>query len=149
MTQWTENFVFTILFLLYTKVKHHIFPQIILLCDKKKTFKTNKNLNNKLPSADTWKWHCLFSWVLKRNLIKKSHGHVLISGKNHWYARMLNVFTYILKLKYFLNLDLWDEILINLNLRILANLWFLERSEIDVFLKWIWSLFNETTWSTE
>lgn len=32
---------------------------------------------------------------------------------------MLNVFTYNLKLKYFPNLDLWDETLINLNYRIL------------------------------
>lgn len=45
----------------------------------------------------------------------------------------MNVFMYNLKLKYFLNFDLWDEILINLNYRIL----YIFRRKWDNMI-WIW-----------
>lgn len=86
-----------------------------------------------------------FSWVFKNNLLKRNPMVMYeYMGKiYHWYAQVLNVFTYNLKLKYFPNLDLWDETLINPNYRTL----YIFRRKRDNMI-WIW-LPWWNNWSTD
>lgn len=125
------------------KVERHRFPQIILLTafiyKKKQQQKANIIYLKKVVDI------AFFSWVFKNNLLKKFPWSCMEYMRKiyHWYAQVLNVFTYNLKLKYFPNLDLWDEILINLNYRTL----YIFRRKRDNMI-WIWSPWWNN-WSTD